>query len=77
MPPGLADVPGSSPVRGRGLLLGAELDGRPSGDVAKALLDHGLVVNAVSPTALRLTPPITVSDAEIDEALAILRDVLR
>ena len=74
---GLADVQGIESVRGRGLLLGAELDGRPSADVASALLDSGLVVNAVSPTALRLTPPITVSDAEIDEALAILSDVLR
>ena len=55
-----------------GLLLAAELDGRPSGDVAGELLDHGLVVNAVTPTALRLAPPITVTDAEIDEALAIL-----
>ena len=42
-----------------------------------ALLDHGLVVNAVTPTALRLTPPITVSDAEIEEALDIITEVLR
>ena len=73
---GLATVPGVATVRGRGLLLAAELDGRPSGDVAGELLDHGLVVNAVTPTALRLAPPITVTDAEIDEALAILRTVL-
>ena len=73
---GLAMVPGVSSVRGRGLLLAVELDGRPSGTVAHAALDHGLVVNAVTPTALRLTPPITVTDSEIDEALAILTEVL-
>jgi acetylornithine/N-succinyldiaminopimelate aminotransferase len=63
-------------VRGRGLLLATELDARPSADGARQLLDRGLVVNAVTPTALRLAPPITVTDAEIDEALAILAEVL-
>jgi acetylornithine/N-succinyldiaminopimelate aminotransferase len=73
---GLATVNGVSSVRGRGLLLAAELDGRPSGDVTGRCLDHGLVVNAVTPTALRLAPPITVTDDEIDEALATLTEVL-
>jgi acetylornithine/succinyldiaminopimelate/putrescine aminotransferase len=73
---GLAAVPGVGAVRGRGLLLAAELEGRPSGEVARELLDHGLVTNAVTATALRLAPPITVSDAEIDEALAIIVEVL-
>jgi predicted acetylornithine/succinylornithine family transaminase len=73
---GLAAVPGVVAVRGRGLLLAAELEGRPSGDVARELLDRGLVTNAVTATALRLAPPITVSDAEIDEALAIIDEVL-
>ena len=38
---------------------------------------HGrCVVNAVTPTALRFAPPFTVSDAEIDDAVAILTKVL-
>jgi acetylornithine/N-succinyldiaminopimelate aminotransferase len=74
---GLAATPGVVAVRGRGLLLGAELDGRPASDVARQLLDAGLVTNPVTATALRLAPPITVSDDEIDEALAILAEVLR
>jgi acetylornithine/N-succinyldiaminopimelate aminotransferase len=73
---GLAAVPGVASVRGRGLLMAAELDGRQSSDVARDLLDGGLVTNAVTPTALRLAPPITVSDDEIDEALEILGSVL-
>ena len=36
------------------------------------LLDRGLVVNAVTPTTLRLAPPITVTDAEIDEAVGMI-----
>jgi predicted acetylornithine/succinylornithine family transaminase len=74
---GLADLPGVVEVRGWGLLLGAELaPGLDAKAVTAAALAAGLVVNAVSPTAVRLAPPITVSDAEIDEALAVLRDVL-
>ena len=56
-------------VRGLGLLLAAELaHGLDAKAVADAALADGLVVNAVTPTALRLAPPLTVTDAEIDEA---------
>jgi acetylornithine/succinyldiaminopimelate/putrescine aminotransferase len=73
----LADVPGIASVRGLGLLLGAELDGRDAKEVNLALLDAGLVANAVTPTAIRFAPQLLVSDDEIDEAVAIVRDVLR
>lgn len=74
---GLAKVPGVVEVRGRGLLLGAELVDRDAKAVAGVLLDRGLITNPVTPTALRLAPPITVSDAEIDEALDLIGDALR
>ncbi len=64
-------------VRGLGLLLAAELDGHDAKAVNAALLDAGLVANAVTPTAVRFAPPLTVSDDEIDEAVAILADVLQ
>jgi acetylornithine/N-succinyldiaminopimelate aminotransferase len=63
-------------VRGRGLLLAAELDGVEAPTVYRELLDRGLVANAVTPTALRLAPPITVSDAHIDEAVGLIGEVL-
>ena len=73
----LADLPRVSEVRGMGLLLAAELEDGVDARVVQAdALAHGLVVNAVSPTALRLAPPLTVSGEEIDEALAILHKVL-
>jgi acetylornithine/succinyldiaminopimelate/putrescine aminotransferase len=73
----LAKVPGIKAVRGLGLLMAAELeDGRPAGEVAAAALDAGLVVNAVTATALRLAPPLLVTTAEIDEGVAILQKVL-
>jgi predicted acetylornithine/succinylornithine family transaminase len=74
---GLADVPGVAEVRGLGLLIAAQLDeGRDAKEVAAACLAAGLVVNPVTPTALRFAPPLTVSDPEIDDAVAILTKVL-
>ena len=77
----LEALPAVASVRGLGLLLGAELDpgelgGRTAGDVARACLDAGLVVNGVTPTALRLAPPMTVTNDELVEGVAILAGVL-
>jgi acetylornithine/N-succinyldiaminopimelate aminotransferase len=69
----LRSVPGVVDVRGRGLMLGVELaDGIDAKAVYADLLDRGLIVNAVTASALRLVPPITVSDSEIDEAVALI-----
>ena len=62
-------------VRGAGLLLAVELH-RPAGPVAHAALEQNLLVGTAGETALRLTPPLTISDSEVDGALAILREVL-
>lgn len=73
----LEAVPAVQSVRGLGLLLAAELG--PDGDAKAAygeLLQRGLVTNAVTPTALRFAPPITVSYDEIDEAVALVEAVL-
>jgi predicted acetylornithine/succinylornithine family transaminase len=72
----LEEIPAVVSVRGSGLLLAAELDGQDAREVCSRLLDAGVVTNAVTPTALRFAPPLTVSDAEIDEAVATLVDVL-
>ena len=61
--------------RGRGLLIGAELD-RPAGAVVLECLEHGLLVTSAGERVLRLTPPLTIERADIDEALDILREVL-
>ena len=64
-------------VRGRGLLLGAQLvPGTETKDVVPALLGMGLIVNGVNATTIRLAPPITVSQSEMDEALGIMARVL-
>jgi predicted acetylornithine/succinylornithine family transaminase len=69
----LTKVDGVADVRGAGLLIAAELAGdRDAKVVAQRCLDNGLVLNAVTPTALRLAPPLLVTDAEIDAAVRII-----
>ena len=78
---GLEAIPGVASVRGLGLLLAAELatpEGAPldARAAAVACLERGLVVNAVTATAIRFTPPLLVSEAEVDEAVAITAKAL-
>ena len=73
---GLPDLPHVTGVRGLGLLLAGEVSDRDGREVAGAVLDAGLVVNGISPTALRFAPSLLVDEAEIDEALAILEGIL-
>ena len=69
----LAALPGSRAACGAlGLLVAAELEGKGAEPVAAAALDAGLVVNPVTDSALRLAPSLLVSEAEIDEAVALL-----
>jgi acetylornithine/N-succinyldiaminopimelate aminotransferase len=72
----LSRVAGVKEVRGLGLLQAVELDVHDAKAVAGALLDRGLVVNAVTGTALRLAPPLNVSDEHIAEAVALIDAVL-
>jgi acetylornithine/N-succinyldiaminopimelate aminotransferase len=67
-----AELPG---VRGAGLLLAVELD-RPALPVAQAALEAKLLVGTAGETALRLTPPLTLSEGEAELAIEILRELL-
>jgi acetylornithine/N-succinyldiaminopimelate aminotransferase len=68
---GLHELPGVVAVRGRGLMVGADLEeGRDAPDVVRrAILEHGLVCNATGPSTVRLLPPLVIGEAEVDEAL--------
>ena len=69
----LEEVKGVAEVRGIGLLLAAQLDdGIDAGKVVANCMAGGLVVNAVTPTAIRFAPPFTLTSEQIDEALEIL-----
>jgi acetylornithine/succinyldiaminopimelate/putrescine aminotransferase len=66
---GLAALPGVRAVRGRGLMAAIDVDGAPQ-LVRRALLEERLVLNATGPATARFLPPLTVGEAEIDDALA-------
>ena len=77
----LMAVNGIVSTRGRGMLIAAEvdpavLDGRTAGEVANTCLHAGLILNGVTPTALRIAPPLTITFAEIEQGIAVLDSVL-
>ncbi|MFC1993947.1 aspartate aminotransferase family protein [Chloroflexota bacterium] len=63
-------------VRGRGLLVALQFDRDVSDKVLKACTYSGLLVNVVKPNAIRFMPPLTVTEAEIEEAIEILDKAL-
>ncbi len=70
-------IPQVDSIRGSGLLLGIELaTGIAAAEVVAAARDRGLILNAVTATALRCAPPLTVTEQEIIEAAQILAEVL-
>jgi acetylornithine/N-succinyldiaminopimelate aminotransferase len=72
---GLRELPGVREVRGAGLLLGADLD-RPASEVVAQCAGRGLLVGTAGESVLRLTPPLVVTAAEVDQALGTLEEVL-
>ena len=63
-------------VQGKGLMLGLGLGGKEVAPYVKALDEAGLLTVAAGPNVIRLLPPLTVSEQEIDEAVSILKSVL-
>ncbi|MEW6335886.1 MAG: aspartate aminotransferase family protein [Acidobacteriota bacterium] len=73
---GLAALPGVRRVQGRGLLLGAALD-RSARDVAQALFERGVLSGtSEDPTVLRLLPPLTLGEAEVEVFVKTIGEVL-
>ncbi|CAB4881445.1 MAG: acetylornithine/succinylornithine family transaminase [Actinobacteria bacterium] len=66
---GLAELPGVESVRGRGLMIGADITGDAPAVVLAALQQEALVINATGPSTLRFVPPLVITEQEIDDAL--------
>ena len=76
---GLSELPGVAEVRGRGLMVGFDLDsdGADAPEIARrALLEQRLVVNATGPRTIRLEPPLIVTEDQIDAAVERLGELL-
>jgi acetylornithine/N-succinyldiaminopimelate aminotransferase len=72
----LAEVPYLSDVRGKGLMVGANVSGRDAHDLVSDLrTKKHIVANACNATVLRLLPPLIIGKAEVDELVDALVDL--
>lgn len=72
----LAGVAGVVEVRGLGLMIGIELD-RPCGELVKAALAAGLLINVTADRVIRLLPPLVLQEVEARELVARLAPLIR
>ncbi len=72
----LADTPGLVEVRGRGLMIGIELD-RPCGELVGQCLDQGLLLNVTADSVIRLLPPLIFTRAHADQVVDTLAPLVR
>lgn len=72
----LALIPGVTEVRGAGLLLGIELETLKAADIASAMREAGVLVNAANATTIRIAPALIVTDAQIKKFVATFRKVI-
>ena len=62
-------------IRGKGLMIGIEIDGIPS-EIQKKALKKGLLVLTAGKNVIRLLPPLIISKKEIDLGIQILSEIL-
>jgi len=62
-------------VRGKGLLIAMEFDREIAQDVTMSCLNKGLLINKLTPNAIRFIPPLIITEKEVDEAVNILRNI--
>lgn len=72
----LAGLPGVVEIRGRGLMLGIELD-RPCGELVAQALEAGLLINVTAGQVVRLLPPLVFGDVEVAQTVARLAPLIR
>ena len=72
----VAGVAGVKDIRGKGLMIGIELD-RPCGDLVERGLDAGLLINVTADTVVRLLPPLNMKDAEVQLLIDGVSSVIR
>jgi len=63
-------------IRGMGLMLGIEFD-REVKDLVQSCMHQGLLLIGAGPKVLRFVPPLNINQAEVDQAVAILRTALQ
>ena len=72
----LADVPHVKEIRGKGCMIGIEID-KPCKSLFPAAMTKGLIINVTADSVIRLLPPMVMSDAEADQVVAILAPLIK
>jgi acetylornithine aminotransferase len=72
----LQAVNGVVEVRGRGLLIGVQLD-RPCGALVSQALQHGLLINVTADSVVRLLPALVMTDEQTDMLIATLVELIK
>ena len=62
-------------VRGHGLLIAVEFTGTISAQVTARALAAGFIINAVNPSAIRLAPPLVITQAQIQPFITFLQEL--
>jgi acetylornithine aminotransferase len=73
----LSGLSGVTQVRGRGLLLGIELTTPIAKQVAAAMLDAGVIVNAANDQTVRIAPPLIVTAPQIEKFIVVFKKVMK
>jgi acetylornithine aminotransferase len=63
-------------VRGRGLLIGIQLRTPVAHEVVLSMIDQGVLATEAGPDVVRMSPPMIVTAAEVDEAVSALAAAL-
>ena len=71
-----AEHPMVATARGEGLLLAIDLKADRAADVVRLGIEEGVLLNATGSNTIRLAPPLTLSEAEAEEALDKLKRAL-
>jgi acetylornithine aminotransferase len=73
----ISALPGVKEVRGRGLLIGIELETPIAKSVSAALLDSRIIVNAANESTIRIAPPLIVTTLQIEKFISLFTKALK
>lgn len=72
----LAGVAGVREIRGKGLMLGIELE-RECGELVKQALAQGVLINVTAGNVIRLLPPLVVTQEQADQIITMVTELVQ
>jgi acetylornithine/N-succinyldiaminopimelate aminotransferase len=64
-------------VRGKGLMVAFDLNDDLAPKIVSGALERGVILNATGPRTIRMVPPLIINNADVDEAVGVIGDVLK